>query len=103
MAKRILILTAENKYIAMSRAKFYYTVIPELKAVFLRDLDGKVSVTNDAEYVTREITRNHLGYRLFYKDTNNCWDELLYDNKGYFTGYGFLVDEEKDFYKDHLT
>lgn len=86
----------------MARATFNTSVVPEIKVIFIHDLDGEVSVTNDAEAVVKDMTKHHDGYRIFYRDTMGQWDELLYANKE-FTGYGFLSDEERVYYKDYLT
>lgn len=55
----------------------------------IRDLDGPVSVTNDAEAVVEDlVAQGHLpeGRRLFYYDTDGCYDELLHAG-GRFTGF----------------
>ena len=54
--------------------------------VKLVDNDGRVSVTNDAEQVTKYIYQNYGDKRIFYQDTSGDWDELCHD-KGEFTGF----------------
>jgi hypothetical protein len=56
--------------------------------VVLRDLDGRVSVTNDAEAVVREVLGWKGGWaangerrRILYFDTDGRLDELLHDGQ----------------------
>ena len=45
--------------------------------VFLEDLDGTVTVTNDAENVVHQIKRKYgHNYRIVYKDTEGEWWEI---------------------------
>lgn len=46
--------------------------------VFIRDLDGPLSVTNDAERVCKEIHGQYPLARVFYEDTIGRWDELVH-------------------------
>lgn len=75
----------------MTRAKYRVFTIPGIAAVFAEDRGkGEVpTITNDAEAVVRElITTMKLTPldRIFYKDTNDTWDELKHDG-GKFTGF----------------
>ncbi len=55
--------------------------------VFIVDLNrGGKSVTNDAEQVTAEVAHNFPGRRIFYRDSEGQWDELIHD-RGKFTGF----------------
>lgn len=57
--------------------------------VVITDLDGPVSVTNDAEAVVAQLLEKGTikpGGRLFYYDTSGDLDELAYDAGG-FTGF----------------
>lgn len=56
------------------------------KIVFIVDEDGPRSVTNDAEAVCAEAVGDLPGYRLVYRDTDGCWDELVHD-RGRFVGF----------------
>ena len=59
-----------------------------LMVVLIEDLNGPMSVTNDAEAVVRELIASGWGaYRFMYKDSMGNWDELLHDGKQ-FTGFG---------------
>lgn len=60
-------------------------VTPEI--VFIDDLcDGRMSVTNDAENVVREVAKSFPGRRVVYRDSDGNWDELLHAG-GRFTGF----------------
>lgn len=54
--------------------------------VWIEDLNGALSVTNDAEAVCAELQRGFPGYRIIYRDSMGFWDELLHD-RGQFTGF----------------
>lgn len=73
----------------MARASFIYVQFPEVTdIIFIRDLDlGKVSVTNDAEAVVREVNFAHPGKRIVYQDSDGFWDELIHDD-GNFIEFG---------------
>lgn len=47
--------------------------------VVIDDLDGAVSVTNDAEAVVKELLEKFPGRRLYYYDTMGHRDELCHD------------------------
>jgi hypothetical protein len=64
----------------MSRSD-YEIVRIEDDRVFIVDLDlGNMSVTNDADYVLREINENFPNRRLIYRDTLGGWDEIKYSD-----------------------
>jgi len=54
--------------------------------VFIVDLDGFVSITNDAENVTRFLNICHPGKRIVYRDSLGEWGEILH-NDGAFLGF----------------
>lgn len=54
--------------------------------VWIRDCDGPVSVTNDAEGVCQRVNRAYPGYRIVYQDSMGMWDELVHTN-GKFEGF----------------
>jgi hypothetical protein len=56
-------------------------------AVFIVDLDGPLSVTNDAENVVDRLLHRYGNRRIIYKDTSGRWDELLH-NGSEFTCFG---------------
>jgi hypothetical protein len=60
--------------------------------VFIEDLNGPVSVTNDAEAVCFSINRYYPNRRILYMDTDKNWDELLHD-KGVFRGFRIIPRE----------
>lgn len=73
MAKR-------NPYFGDFRATYdVVEVSAERRALWLVDLDGPRSVTNDAERVCEELSHLYPGSRLFYRDTDGNWDELVHD------------------------
>jgi hypothetical protein len=39
---------------------------------------GTMSVTNDAEAVVAAVYANYTGRRIFYRDTEGRWDELVH-------------------------
>lgn len=47
--------------------------------VFIRDLNGARSVTNDAENVLAYINQNWPGRRLVYQDSQGEWAEIVWD------------------------
>lgn len=67
------------------------TVTPEI--VFLVDLDlGNKSVTNDAEFVVREVHRRYGNKRIVYRDSSGDWSELLH-HEGTFTRFSAYQGE----------
>lgn len=63
----------------MLRSKYRVTKIcEEKKEIYLIDLNGDKSVTNDAENVYQEVYRE--GYKIIYRDSMGCWDEMLMEN-----------------------
>lgn len=82
-----------------SRARFHYTLVYE--DVYVVDLDdGAVSVTNDAEAVCRDMAEaasvpgQGFAGRIYYRDTERNWDELLHAN-GTFKDYARITAEEQ--------
>lgn len=56
--------------------------------ILIEDMNGPVSVTNDAENVVRDlIGRGYEGYRILYKDSMGQWSELKH-NGTEFSGFG---------------
>jgi|SRR5215831_18626694 len=54
------------------------------------DHDGGRSVTNDAQNVIDDLTRQDFDlskYRVIYRDTRGIWDQLLVDRTGHFAGF----------------
>lgn len=58
------------------RAHFVVTAVRD-GIVFLRDLDGPVSITNDAESVLEHCRRHFPGMRVVYEDTYGDLTEIL--------------------------
>ena len=60
----------------------------------VRDIDGAVSVTNDAEAVVLHCLSQYCqfgeNYPIYYQDTEGSWDELKHDGTK-FTGFSFGV------------
>ena len=57
--------------------------------VFIRDLDGPVSVTNDAEEVLTYIQKNWPGRRVVYQGTDGEWFEIVKTTSWMGEGIGF--------------
>ena len=56
--------------------------------IFIEDLNGPMSVTNDAEAVVKDLINLGYGdYHILYKDSMGQWDELLH-NGFRFIGFG---------------
>lgn len=77
----------------MSRRAQYKLVSVTDDLVLIEDLNGPVSITNDAEAVVQEViewvggfTEDGRPYRIHYIDTMGNTDELLHD-RGKFTGF----------------
>jgi predicted double-glycine peptidase len=59
-------------------------------AVYLADEnDGAMSITNDAEAVTMWTNNLYPDRRIYYRDTEGNWDELVHKN-GVFVGFNLL-------------
>ena len=73
------------------RCKFeVLNVNVEHNAILIQDLNGPVSVTNDAEEVVKHFYNNGMLSKdtmLLYIDSQGQCDELSHDGKGHFTGY----------------
>lgn len=54
--------------------------------VWIKDMNGERSVTNDAERVVKEIHAQYPNARIIYCDSMFNWDELKHRN-GEFTGF----------------
>ena len=67
-------------------------------AVLIQDLDGPVSVTNDAEAVVKYLHDDGKldpDTMLLYIDSRGECDELGHDGKGNFTGFHFGVPPKR--------
>lgn len=62
----------------MKRSKYEILYVGENR-IFLVDLNGPVSVTNDAENVFAEVYKE--GHRIIYRDSMGCWDEIKMVNE----------------------
>lgn len=61
-------------------------VEPGKSMIWIKDLNGFLSVTNDAERVCEELDQAYPGYRIIYQDSDQNWDELVHYH-GTFSGY----------------
>lgn len=61
-------------------------VDPQAKVIWIVDVGGVKSVTNDAERVCEELNRLHPGHRIIYRDSMKHWDELVHLD-GHFNHY----------------
>lgn len=60
--------------------------------VTIRDMNGRTSVTNDAENVVAYLVHHYIlkeGQRLFYYDSEGHKDEMLWDKEQGFIGFQF--------------
>ena len=76
------------------------TTIPG--AVFLVDNDIGMSVTNDAENVVKNINFNYPNSRIFYRDTERNWDELIH-NDGIFLRFAGIAPVTKTKFEKYFT
>lgn len=83
-----------------TRAQFTFFVRNE--AVLLTDLDGPVSITNDAEAVVAYCLDKAPGRRVLYRDTDGQWDELKHDGTQ-FVGFAPLSADDRDRYAQYLS
>ncbi len=56
------------------------------RIIWIIDLDQGVSITNNAERVVRSILGWYDNHRIYYRDTDGRWDELVHDGRN-FTGF----------------
>ena len=70
----------------MKRSNYQITHINDV-FVFIIDLNGQRSVTNDAENVVSELHKRYPGKRIVYRDSMNQWDEMKHDNNGNFVDF----------------
>lgn len=61
--------------------------------VFIIDVNQGMSVTNDAENVRDHINQRYPNKRLIYRDSINCWDEIVSDREGLFKPYKGYVPQ----------
>lgn len=87
----------------MKRAHWHYVKIDhDHKMIFIADDDGPLSITNAAEQVCAEAAvededgTSIAAYRLFYKDSEGNWDELVHD-KGRFIAFLPCIRRESPF------
>jgi hypothetical protein len=79
----------------------------KLRAVYSRAVYGNViaiidhdegkSVTNDAENVINDLTRQGFDlsqYRVIYRDTRGIWDQMLIDRTGHFAGFSSINERD---------
>lgn len=65
--------------------------------VFIVDENkGKMSITNDAEAITKYVAHHFNNKRIVYRDTEGQWDELVH-NKGVFQSFAPYKDEVPSF------
>ncbi len=69
-----------------SRSDYNITDFEPGVSITIEDLDGPVSVTNDAENVVRDLLMQYGNIRIFYYDTMGNRDELCHSN-GKFTHF----------------
>ena len=61
------------------------------RILLIEDLNGPMSVTNDAENVVADLlAAGHSNYRIVYRDSMGQWDELLH-NGFRFIGFGLTL------------
>jgi hypothetical protein len=85
----------------------FKTPIKEPRSVYSRAVYGNViaiidhdegrSVTNDAENVIDDLTRQGFDlskYRVIYRDTRGIWDQVLVDRTGRFAGFSTINERD---------
>jgi acetone carboxylase gamma subunit len=60
----------------MHHAEFRIVQVEDDRIFIVDENQGK-SITNDAEWVFKQITQNYPHRRLIYRDTMNRWDEIV--------------------------
>lgn len=60
--------------------------------IYLIDLDGKKSITNDAEAICAEVVHCHGCKRIAYRDSQGEWGELIHENGRFATFAPLKVD-----------
>lgn len=63
----------------MSRTRSSFTTTVQGEFAVLVDLDGEVSITNDAEAVVALVFEKTRCKRIIYRDTQGQWDELKFE------------------------
>jgi hypothetical protein len=73
----------------MLKCRFEMTKITD-DYLLITDLNGPMSITNDAEAVVEWLYDNDLldDLRLYYIDSDGIKSELLHDGRGNFHGFG---------------
>jgi hypothetical protein len=64
----------------MSRTRSQFTTdySEDGKIAILVDLNGDISVTNDAEQVVRAVYDRKPVERIICRDSDRCWDEIIF-------------------------
>lgn len=83
-----------------TRSRWHYMADERTVIYVIDDFDEQnptVSVTNDADAVIQALAaiQDLTGKRVFYRDTEGDWDELLHNN-GVFNGFGFLSTPDQE-------
>jgi len=74
----------------------YEIVSVSSQQIRIKDMDrGKISVTNDAEWVVQQLLTSFGPREIVYQDSDGEWGKLLHDGVT-FTGYGHLSDKSDD-------
>jgi len=70
-----------EKNINMCNAVFSYGIEKEFNVIWLEDLNGEKSLTNDIEFAINKITFENdlflsdlINYKIMYKDSTGIWD-----------------------------
>jgi hypothetical protein len=75
---------------ARTRSQFTLDYSEDGTIAILVDLNGDISVTNDAEQVVPAVFNKRPVQRIIYRDSDRCWDELRFevkDGRAVFTGF----------------
>lgn len=86
----------------LRQAEYTVSHYPTEHTVFLIDLDGVLSITNDAERVCKRVNAEWPGVRIFYKDSSGDWDELAH-RSGEFTGFVTIGPTDRQRFAEFLT
>jgi hypothetical protein len=63
---------------AKTRSSFTTDYSEDGKIAILVDLNGDLSVTNDAEQVVQVVYDRRPVERIVYRDFDRCWDEIIF-------------------------
>ena len=80
-----------------NKLRAVYSCAVHGNVIAITDHDGARSVTNDAENVIDDLTRQGFDlsrYHVIYRDTRGIWDQILVDRTGHFAGFSSINERD---------